>query len=204
MITIPAPTIPTSFVKIDDRVTTNDGFVNVHDQQLARDNHNILLSRRIRGNCLGMTGLYAASSPPRTITGMKSTERPPIIQTGSFLVNPLCRIIRVAIYAERTRATPATNPTIGIFIWPWGSSPTPLDEARIPTMTVSAASGSPAWYTVDVPLRYPFQDDSKIAPRFKSDPDVEKAVQDPGRFFCVFVVPDRYYGGCCFVRGRGG
>lgn len=41
-------TIPAKFIRLDDRVTAADQYVNARDMQILRNNHNMLLARRVR------------------------------------------------------------------------------------------------------------------------------------------------------------
>src|SRR3990167_1975257 len=48
-------------------------------------------------------------------------------------------------------------------MWPWGGNSIPYDEDAIAKTSITSTSHT--WYEIDFPLRYHFQNDSKIAPR---------------------------------------
>jgi hypothetical protein len=57
------PTIPASFIKLDSNVSAADSYVNVRDELVKRQNHNILMARRCKRNVMHMgsvvlTGFY--------------------------------------------------------------------------------------------------------------------------------------------------
>lgn len=55
-------TIPSEFIRFDSYVTDADSFNNVRDAQVARENLNILLARRIRHPILAVRGLAGSYS----------------------------------------------------------------------------------------------------------------------------------------------
>jgi len=49
-----APKIPTEFIRLDDRTSTTDHYINVGDLRKSYENHNILIARRLKRNILTM------------------------------------------------------------------------------------------------------------------------------------------------------
>ena len=41
---VPKYTIPSAYIRLDTRVTDPDSFINVRDQQVARNNHNVQIA----------------------------------------------------------------------------------------------------------------------------------------------------------------
>ena len=52
------PVIPTKFIRLDDRTSTTNHFINVADLRKSYENHNILIARRLKRNVLTMGNTF--------------------------------------------------------------------------------------------------------------------------------------------------
>ena len=102
-----ARTVPTSFIRLDSAVTSQDRFLNVRDMQVARLNHNKLVGFtgiRCAYHCQLGAGPTAYSSFINPgLTGIGSAiSSPPIIRTR-VLLTPNVRTVKVYADAQATK-----------------------------------------------------------------------------------------------------
>lgn len=144
-------TIPSSFVRQDDRTTSADQFLNVHDLQLARKNFNILLARRIRTPVLTMhlnandlaagdVVLSTFNSAPLSpqaghIMGPWPIWVPPMCQTMEMRIRAHCSVTTGSVLLYPVIAAPGQT-------WP------PGDDTKI---EVSGTTETEYSVTINVP-----------------------------------------------------
>lgn len=157
-------TIPSDYIKLDTHVTDPDECVNAHDQQVFRQNHNVLVAERIRKDlCQQIASFDDESGAPTLYLWQnspwiaKSKYKPDEEARSRFLsiplfLTPLTNKVRFWIYAAKTRmdggSSLASNPEIWVEL-------RELHSARMSrfgqnTITVTAAHAVPAKYHVDI------------------------------------------------------
>lgn len=157
MILLDNLTIPSSFQKLDTNITAAGAYANVRDLQRLALNHNILVAQRIR-RTLATWQLTAGERQHFSVTPYLSESMPPVAFSGTLLVNPYCQQLRFDFYCQRTLATPAAHPELGVFLWRVGGANTPKNEAEITTTTVTSTSFG--WVTLTVPIPYDLNNDN--------------------------------------------
>ncbi|HDL48442.1 MAG TPA: hypothetical protein ENH33_00565 [Actinobacteria bacterium] len=151
-------TIPSEFIRMDTRVTAADQFTNVRDQQIARENYNILLARRNRRPLL--TTVFRNVSD-YTITGQSlsgyGTLDPGVFQPRTKMLGPwririptFCKYVTIRIRA----AIDTASGDVEIFPAMRGLNTAASAQATVPSSDYSATVTGTALaeYEIDCPV----------------------------------------------------
>lgn len=92
--------IPSSFIRLDSAVTSQDRFLNVRDMQVARQNHNKLVSLTSVRQAFtaqmtfGSSSSYTIAFNPFYVGGSRGQMSPPLIRSR-ILLSPYLKYVRV-------------------------------------------------------------------------------------------------------------
>lgn len=145
--------IPSEYLKLDDRVTAADSFLDVASLQKARYNHNILVAQRIRRNMMSRAtrgGYDNEAEEIYTVTPYTDSRRPPVYSAGTILISQGTERVQFSLYARRA-ITMATSPEFGFrFFTPGRSGPAARIKDESDLVTISINNSSYAWFTATV------------------------------------------------------
>ncbi len=144
------PSIPSSFVRLDDRVTSADQYANAHDLKTLRENHNILFARRARQPIAHFLSRSPAGSNGTTIYSMRPASRlkGDVILSAPVNVPVGTREIMFSTYARCDSA--ASHPDVDIY--PVIDGPNETMEPTAAYKISLPAATLPTNYTVTFPV----------------------------------------------------
>lgn len=149
-------TIPSSFIRLDDHTTAADAFVNVRDHARMRSNHNILVAKRLRREVFHLVFNHSISNAPfnyrcRNRVGQAGVQ--PIIFLNQILVSQWTNEIDIVIEACKDAIDGSSGFTDDPFVKAklYRDPGTPGGD-NLESVTISAATGSPAKYTLTLPV----------------------------------------------------
>jgi hypothetical protein len=143
---IHSQTIPSAFIRQDTRITDADSFVNVASQQRVRQNHNMLLARRIRKNLMSLAFGSEDSVFGQTFTfvsPLSAGDGSPFLSIP-LTVTPLVKELVVVLRARRVSAGNVT-----LYAW---CSESRQDEEIDTSIAVAVTSATEAKHTLTVPV----------------------------------------------------
>jgi hypothetical protein len=155
MILLKQGEIPSSFVKLDSRITADDSYLDTASIQKVHNNHNSLIAQRIRRNamvhaCRG--GWVTGAETIFSVTPYTDSKRPPVFMNGTLLITQGTQKVQFSFYARRTSAL-ATDPELAVrFFTPGQVGPAARVNDDTDLTTLSITNSAYAWFTVDVEL----------------------------------------------------
>lgn len=144
--------IPSEFLKIDDGVTDDYEFVNVHDQQQLRKNHNALLAEGMMTNIFSHTigidynELY--DFVLHGIYGGYGTELVDTIFEVPVLIPHHVRELKFVCYGAASRAA------ADVFLYPHLSVAGRFNRELHDDTKITITGTSAAWYSTTIPVPY--------------------------------------------------
>jgi len=156
---LPDFTLPAAFVKQDTRTNAADSFANARDFNRLRENHNMLLARRLRRTVLAQvfnTSDSTADGAPFIFKAYKGSlsQTAGLLYSATVLISQHTKELTIKIRAAKTDISTSTfddDNDISVFCTvrkPF--APRELNAGL--ELTVTAASGSPAAYTGTISL----------------------------------------------------
>jgi hypothetical protein len=150
-------TVPSEYLPLDNRVTDADSFCNVRDLQVARQNHNMLIAKRIK-RCVTQVVFNDANSRGPSFYGFDyDTGNPVTIWKQRIAINQHTKRLQLNIRATLTQINVASAITQSVFLYPvispigferrWSSN-----VAITVTQAWVAGENTAANYTVEVPV----------------------------------------------------
>lgn len=152
-------TIPSAFTKTDDNISAADSVANVHDMHVFRQNHNILLAKRVRKDLVAQSAAHTGLYPYdgywyyRSRFSVDGESRSRVMSIPLF-VTQATKEIRFWCMACKSALDGESSLDEDPILY------AVLREAQTAHMgnltdyplTVTSATGTPAAYSVDVPL----------------------------------------------------
>jgi len=105
---ISKPVIPSAFVRLDDRISDPDAYINARDLNVQRQNHNILVARRTKRH---LCSIVSANIADRGVYWSLYSVRPPSREGGDMIVavplwlSPRTTQVEVVVRAASTSAS---------------------------------------------------------------------------------------------------
>lgn len=151
-------TIPSGVIKLDTQITQPDEVVNAHDLHVFRQNHNALLAKRARKDLWSQAFTRSGGTPTGNYIELFSR--------GNIDETAACRMISVPLYmtqltqelhvwcracktAMDASSTLAEDPKLYAVLREPHVAPM-VNDLTANVMTVTAAAGAPAAYSVDI------------------------------------------------------
>lgn len=141
--------IPSAFLRLDDRITSDDQYLNVRDQKIIRDNSNVLLGRRCKRQLAAQS---FQSETVSTLSNPLDSAQPADRQHGDVMMSVPLKLSRGT--KELSFVFDSARDAEGVNVVLYGALDAPQEHTELQTgasVTVSATSRTKYTMTLVVP-----------------------------------------------------